>query len=226
MTPPRKEYPGNKLREQVNIVDEKSPTDLTKAPKTTPTPKVDKGLQAVVKKPAVEYKPSLGERLKGSVIGGEARNVASYIATDVLLPNIRNLIVDMTQRGIERLIYGDAAPRRSPSRTNYGSMYSYTPAQPPRRPRPNLPDQTPRRPRLDNSVDLVLDDREEAELVLQNMYEALSTYEVVSVADFRQLAGHSTSFVDRNWGWYSLQGSGIRQTPRGWLIILPSPEPI
>ena len=177
-----------------------------------------------MKKPAVDYKPTFAERFKGSLIGGEAKSVVSYIATDVLLPNVRNLIVDMTQRGIERLIYGENAPKRAPSRTNYGSMYSFTPNQPPRR--PNLPDQTTRRPRLDNSSDIVLDDREEAELVLQNLYEALSTYDVVSVADLRQMAGLPHSFVDRNWGWYSLQGSGIRQTPKGWLIVLASPEPI
>ena len=70
-------------------------------------------------------KKPLGERMKDVFLGGDAQTVARYVGAEVLLPALRNLLVDATTKGIERMVYGESAsPRRVPDyrpRTTYNS---------------------------------------------------------------------------------------------------------
>ena len=76
------------------------------------------------------------------------------------------------------------------------------------------------------SQDIVLNTREEAELVLQTMQDIIEKYEFASVSDFHTIVGLPSTYVDNNWGWSGLQYVDIRQTREGWLLDMPSVEPI
>ena len=209
------EYPDNQLRKKINIVNEKAPTSAPKPPK--------KEIPKVVKGAAVLHKPTVVDKARGSILGGEIKTASMYVLTDVLVPAIRNIIVDVTSKGIERLVYGESSPRKR--MTNYGGVFQAQPSQ-----RLNQPVRPPStRPPVGASsqrTDVLVEDREEAELVLQNLYEALAAYDVVSVSDLKTLVGLPQTYVDDKWGWSSLKGSTIRHTRGGWLIELPQPEPI
>ncbi len=217
------EYPSNKIRDKVNVVQEQEPSALTKPDvvQATTQPKAQKDLPLVVTKgTAKEHKPSTGERLRTSFLGGEVKTAATYVVSDVLLPALRNMVVDVTTKGVERLIWGDNGPKRQGQKTNYAGQYIYTPSQ---RPTPPVRSQQMQAAQRSTNSDVVVKSRVEAEMVLQSLYEALATYESVSVSDLRQMVGLPTTFVDNNWGWVSLAGSSIQQTRDGWLIDLPLP---
>lgn len=193
-------------------------------------PEEKEKIEKVVTGEVVQKKRSFGQKFKAIFFGGEFRSSSKYVAGEVLLPTLRNMLVDATTRGMERMVYGESSARRriggpGPS---YGSRIQYNnPTL--RRDRPYLPDQvlnrTMRQVRRDTN-DLVLASREEAETVLERLLDILSKYEVVSLADLYDLCGLPTSPIDNKWGWTYLNNTEIRQVRDGYLLDLPPTEEI
>ncbi len=189
---------------------------------TTPDKKVEKVTTGVV----VEKKPTLGQKFKNLFFGGEFRGASRYIAGDVLLPAFRNLLVDATTKGVERVVYGESMQtRRRP--VDYGTRVQYNNPLSTQRDRARLPDQPirSRQPRRDLN-DFVLASREDAALVLERLIDILDKYEVASVADLYDLTGLPSSHVDNKWGWTYLNNAEIRQVRNGYLLDLPPTEEI
>lgn len=201
----------------------KNPTSTAKS---TPKPKEEKKLTKVISGEATQKKKPLGERLKIMVTGIEFRGASQYVFFDVLIPAVKNMVVDAVDVGVKRMIYGDSAPRApysGRSRTMYNSPVNrgrdsvMLPKQPPHSP----PSRSSRA-----STDVVLGSREEAELVLTTMQDIIEKYEFASVSDFNTILGQPSTYVDNNWGWSGLQYVEIRQIREGWLLNMPSVEPI
>ena len=196
--------------------------------------KEDKPEKVVVKVVTGEVirKPrTLGRKFKDIFFGGDARSAARYVAADVLLPALRDLVVDVIGRGTERVIYGESSVRhRRPtmeSRVQYNRSYnnpldrSYAgPRQPPVR----LPDQNWRQTRKQRVGDIIIASREEAERVVETLLEIIDQYDVASVADYYDLLGEETTAIDNKWGWTYLNNVQVRQVHHGYLIDLPSAE--
>lgn len=205
-------------------------------------PKEGKGAEEKPEKPKLEKvvtgdvtikPPGFGSRVRSMFFGEDFRNVVRYVTAEVLLPAARNLIVDMTTRGVERAVYGEAPRRSRPPQ--YQSHVSYqTPvtrgySTPPRS--AALPDQPPHYPPARQSSsrlqgDLILGSREEAELVVERMMDVLRQFEVVSVADLYELIDQPIKHTDQKWGWYYLGNVQVRQVREGYLIDLPPAEAI
>lgn len=187
----------------------------------------DKDLKQVVTAEVVEKKKSLGSKFKSLFFGGEIKSAGRYVVSDVVIPAMRDAVVDTFTMGIERVVYGEPRSRR---RGMYsGGNVSYN--RPVNRGRSTmLPDQPPRRQpsrvTRRESNDFLIASREEASLVLDTMIECISKYEVVSRADLLELLGHPMATVDRKWGWFSLEDANIRQTREGYLLELPPMEEI
>src|SRR5687768_7973183 len=143
-------------------------------------PKVEK----VVVGKAIVRKKSLGKRVREMLVGGDTDSVLNYLIADVIVPQVKDLLTEMVTQGIERLIHGDGrAPSRrstrpmgSPARTDYG-RYSRpsTPASRNDRPAPNV-----RAHRVD---DVILENRVDAQRVLDEIVMRAEKYAVVTVAD-------------------------------------------
>lgn len=190
-----------------------------------PDKKVEKVVTGEVKTKA---KP-LGRKVKDVFVSADFRSVATYVAADVLLPALRNMIVDASTKGIERMMYGESASRRrgysgSGPRVTYNNPISrnsqYVGSGPGSR---HIPDPRVRRASQD---DLILSSREEAEQVLSMLNDIIDQYEQASVADLNDLVGLPTSHVDNKWGWSYLGNADVRQLRDGYLINLPPAEPI
>lgn len=201
-------------------------SNKAKEPKE-PKPKKEKEkkIEKVITGDVVERKRPFGSKIKDVFIGGEFKSAMMYIAAEVLLPAARNMIVDATTKGIERVVYGDD-PRRRPSgsrnRVNYSHpMDRFSPIS---RNVGFLPEQQARVTRRHDVNDLVLATREEAEIVVERLGDIIDRYESASVADLKDLVGLPTSFVDNGWGWVSVNNITIRQTRDGFVLNLPNVE--
>ena len=73
--------------------------------------------------------------------------------------------------------------------------------------------------------DIVLQTREEADLVHERLIDIIENYEFASVADFHELVGLPSAHTDNKWGWNALPHSQVRQTRDGFIVELPNPEP-
>lgn len=74
--------------------------------------------------------------------------------------------------------------------------------------------------------DIILSNRDEAEMVLETLTGIIDQYEVASVADLKEMVGLRVTPIDVKWGWVYLGGTKVVQVRDGYLIDLPPAEPI
>jgi hypothetical protein len=206
------DFPGNSHERRQAVRSE---------PEDTATKKVERVTKGVAKK----ARKSLGKKFLEVFVGGDAKGVIEYILVDVLIPALKDALVDAATQGIERTLFGDSRQNRRPSNsyrqpTNYSSYSrSYNQPQPRREePRRNA------RPPSSSYTDLVLPSRADADEVLERMYDLIDKYGKATVADLYELTGISSQFTDQKWGWEILDGNQIRRVPEGYLLDLPRPE--
>ncbi len=76
-----------------------------------------------------------------------------------------------------------------------------------------------------NFDEIILDQRAEAEEVIDKLFELVSRYDTATVADLYELVGLSATHTDHKWGWSDLHGSGVSRVRGGYLLDLPEPVP-
>lgn len=174
------------------------------------------------------------KRFKSNLFGSDVNSVMGYITKEVLLPAVRDLIVDTTSKGIEQMIYGEVRSTRRRSSTDGRSRYSYDRSPIDVRPssaytRGRVP--APRDPvrqtgRRHMVGEILLVSKADADRVLETMSELIDRYDAVSVADLYSLLGLPTNYIDNNWGWTELVFANVLQTQDGWMLDLPPVQPL
>lgn len=188
-----------------------------------------KKIEKVVTGEVVQKQKGVGRKFKEVFFGGDAKTAALYVTADVLLPALRNLIVDSVTKGAERLVFGESMySRRRPemrgSRVEYNNMarrevipvrgYERGPlrAQPPRASRERR-----------EFEDYIVETKAEADIVVERLMDILDSYDMVSLADLHELLGlPHDQHTDNKWGWTYLKNVEIRAVREGYLIALPS----
>lgn len=192
-----------------------------------------KNIERVVDTKVIVQKKGIARKFRELFIEADFKTVIRYVATDVLLPAARNMILDASTKGVERMLYGESAMRRrnfgSGPRITYNTpvnrAYQDSPLRESTHRYAPSPSPEPRALQYSRN-DFILSSREEAELVLERMNDIIDTYSVASVADLNDLVGLPTTHVDNKWGWSQLGNVQIRQIREGYLIDFPSTEPI
>lgn len=190
-----------------------------------------KPLEKVVAGDVIVKPKGIGARFKNIFFGGDFTAAKEYVLSEVLLPAIRNLVVESISKGTDRLIYGDNAIRRR-GPVNYGSRVQYNNpiyrSGPPQA-RAYLPDQRP----IDRwsggqktFEDVIVGSKADADNVIEQLTNVVDMYEVVSIADLYELLGLPSSHVDNKWGWTHLSTIEVRQVREGWRISFPPLEEI
>jgi hypothetical protein len=176
-------------------------------------------------------KRGLGRQLKDTFIRGTGKDAFSYMLEDVVIPAVRDTVHEAIQGGLERLIYGDRSTTRrpaarsglmsqAPGQVRYDSISRPTQAAPARKISPQA------RARHEFS-ELVIANRQDANEVLDRMFDITSQYGEVSVADLYGLTNVEASHTDMKWGWKSLQGARVVRLRDGqFLLDLPEPQPL
>lgn len=180
-------------------------------------------IEAVATGTTSKRKRSLFRRFADTFFTEDVGDVKTYILYDVVIPAIKENVADIINSAVSMIFFGEAFRRSrkqagssTGSKINYGSYF-------------NSGERRERMPAYNRSriahnfEDVVFDNRADAESVLDGMIEILnSEYRQVSVADFYDLAGISTSFTDNKYGWTDLRGSRVTGSPsRGYIIELP-----
>lgn len=196
-------------------------------------PNEPKKIERVTSADAVQRKRGLGRQFKDTFIGGDARTAVNYMIVDVVIPAIQDTLIDALQGGVERLFRGEnARPRRTGVMGGYGNVghvnYQRMSSNPTASRQNQQPRMLSRRSRARNSFEeLVIPSRQEAEEVIDRMFDILSRYGAVSVADLYELTGIQSSHTDMKYGWLELRGAkAVRLRQGGFLLDLPEPEPL
>lgn len=192
---------------------------LTEAP-------AKKEIKKVVTTEVVVKKKGLGKKIKETFIAMDIGSVFSFVTREVFIPAARNMIVDGAARGVDRMVYGERGVSRPHGYTGRGATsyggnplitnYRHPSTRPPIRNGPPAP----RR----GGNDFILESKEEAEMVLQTMYDLLEMYEHVTVGELHELLGLPSTFTDEKWGWTHLSHSHVQPIREGYMIVLPPME--
>lgn len=162
-------------------------------------------------------KKSEVSKLKDIFISEDVEDVKSYIIMDVIIPTIKNTILDT----VSMCLFGDTAKRsRNHNTVSYNRDYSSAS----RSGRTNRRNTTSSRYDFD---DIIFDSRGEAEDVLDHMEDIMASYNgIVTVADFYDLAGVTGNWTDNNYGWTNLSRATVQRTRDGYIINLPKALPV
>ena len=84
-----------------------------------------KQVESVVDQPAKVREKGLGGRLADIFLSENASKVKSYIVSDVIIPAIKDTIVNIVQNGVEMLFYGETTASPRGKKSDGGTYVSY-----------------------------------------------------------------------------------------------------
>ena len=166
-------------------------------------------------------KKSAGRKILDVFLSEKIDEVGDYVKYNIFGPGIKSLIYEMVVGTVSMMFWGDASFGRRAARDGAGSK-GYDRRFDERRER--------ERARSSRSAydidDILFETRDDAERVLDRLYDLLDRYGKVRVADLYSAAGISPegNYTVNYYGWYSLRGAGSYPTSEGWALDLPKCE--
>lgn len=181
---------------------------------------------------AKKRKKGLIERFVVAMIGPEGiPSVTSYLNKEIIVPAIKDIIANSVSAGVNMMVYGrDQAGERRGGYSNRNSYQAPTYSRPTRNYQSsyNAQRQAPierepvRRSNMFRSTDYIMNSRQEALEVLDMLRENLDNYGLVTLADFFDLIGVESQYVDNNYGWQDLGNVTIVPVRGGYALSLPN----
>lgn len=179
-----------------------------------------KKVEKVVSEKVKVKNKGVGRKLADIFLSEDAANVKSYIFTDVIVPAVKDTVVDIVKSAIEMMFYGET--RQSSGKTGGGSYVSYSNYYNPSS--RNHPVDTVNRNRsYGDRREFIFSSRGEAEKVLDVLTEIVAEYQAASVADLCSLVGVTGEWTDNKWGWVDLSGASVKRIHGGYILDLPKP---
>lgn len=181
-------------------------------------------LSPIVKKDGVvSTKKPLSQKFAEMFISDDTDSIKNYIFMDVIVPGIKNTILDVMEMAFFGTVSGKKRGRssRRDDRTDYRSYYGDS-SRRDRRDRDNK-----ERSRRDDKLDyrnIVLLNREDTEEVVEQLHKRIKKHGAASIADLFDLIGEPSNYNDNNWGWMDPRDIGLRRVARGYLIDVSEPE--
>lgn len=185
----------------------------------------EKRVEKVIKNKPVQRRYSFLRTVLRSFIAEDVEDIRSYILLDVVIPAIKDTILDAATGGLDRLFYGESRTRRRRSSLVNNRPSNYTVYSTKNRDveKRNV---SPRARATHDFREIVLEERSEAETVIDRLSDLIEDYEIATVADLYALVDISASYTDDKWGWSSPEGFRIRHVRGGYLLDLPRPMPV
>jgi hypothetical protein len=190
----------------------------------------NKNIERITSGEVVRRRKPLRKRFSETFIAGDAKTAVQYALYEIVFTAFRDMAVDSVNGITEKLFYGDTRRHRgiTPPQTGpYGNV-AYNRVSDPRAGRlPSAQRALSRMARARHDFDeIVLDDRSEAEDVIDRLFDLVSRYDEATVADLYELLGLGSTHPDHKWGWTNLQGAGVTRVRGGYLLDLPDPRPL
>lgn len=220
------------MPEHQEISDDLFPSNSLKSKIENPSEeKIEKKkIKRIVRGRARRRKKSLGSSFAKTFFGDDTRSVGSYILYEVLIPALKNTINDIVAGGVDMLLFGEGSggrSRRHRERDNRSivSYSSYYKDRDKNRPSNRRIEHTRTyHARTRGIEEIIIEDRVEAEEVLEALVANIEEYGVVSVDDLMDLVGFDQrDWTDTKWGWDDLRGARVRPVRGGYMLDLPDP---
>ena len=179
-------------------------------------------------------KKSLGSKFADAFISDAAKDVKDYIIMDVIVPGIKDTILNC----MEMIFFGGTSNRRSSGRvtrlyndsnSNYRAFYQseYDGYGAPPKWRNRNGQRYSRDDRYADRIDyrnIIVRDRGSAEQIVSTLRGRIEKYGEATKADLFELIDTPSTYQDNNWGWRDPRDIGIRRVTSGYLIDVADAE--
>lgn len=193
-----------------------------------PPAREPKKVERVTSGEAVRRKPPLGRRFVTTFFSGDGKTAIQHAAISVIVPKIRDLLYEAGRDFWEYRVYGTTFGASRGIGRSMGGMGQQTRINIPYGQMGNAqqrPQVMSQKSRARHDFDeIVMESRQDAHDVLEQMFDILGRFEQVTVADLYTLTGVRAEHTDHKWGWISLQGAGVIPVRGGgFMLNLPKP---
>lgn len=179
--------------------------------KSRPEKKVEKVISGTAK---VRKKSEL-RKAADKFVAADITDVKSFVVRDIVIPAIKDMLFAGIKGASGMLLYGsDERDRRKDGKKNYSGNYISSSE----RRRSNHPGKID----LD---ELTAGTQSEAEEVLDQMYELLSEFGVVSISDYLDMLGVDHDYTYDKYGWTNLRNVEISRDRHSGEYYLRLPRP-
>lgn len=191
--------------------------------------KTDKKFNKVTKGKVTISRKNGVKKFADIFIVGDVKQVQNTIIYDMLIPAFKNLLLNTANSALNMLFFNRGGTNQNfyqptqyqqfynPMNTaSYSAFYTRSNQYQYQQPQAAAP-----LGYTTNPASTIFASRGDAEMVLGNMIEALSTYGHVSVADFCELMGVTPDYTDYAYGWTDLHTAAIRPVNGGFVIDFP-----
>lgn len=193
----------------------KSNSHKSKERQNEPIP--EKKVEKVISGSAKSKKKSGLQKITNVFVPEDVEDVKSYIFEDIVVPAVKDIILDAVKAVLG--VNGSSRGKGSTaSKVSYRKYYDD-------RERRDYSGVTRTRSGYEYD-DVIIENRGEAEDVLSRMDELISTYGLVSVADFYDLVGISGNYTDNKYGWTDIRSASVIRVRDGYMIKLPKALPL
>lgn len=179
-----------------------------------------KKVEKVVKGSVKTKKKGSISKLSDVLISEDANNVKSYILLDVLVPTVKKAIVDIVTDAVNMIFLGGTGRSKTTSSSNYISYNRLA------EPRDRYDSSSPRAGSRFDYENIVFASRVDAEAIIEQMNDIISSYGFVTVADLYDMADLSHPYTSNDYGWTSIVSAAVIHVRDGWVIKLPKARPI
>lgn len=185
-------------------------------------------VKKIVKSQPKKYKKGLVERLVVGLVGPDGiRAIGRQLNQEIVVPAIKNIVVDSITSGIQMAIFGeDRGGRQTSSRrpAGYSSGSQYRQQVNYARSYQTASERTsePRRSRGRGVPDdYIIATRDEAIDVLAQLRDSIDRYGQVALADYLDMIGADTTYTDETQGWVDLSRARVQAVRGGFMIVFP-----
>lgn len=180
----------------------------------------EKRVDKIIQGGARTRKKNGARKLTDTFISDDAKDLKSYVWLDLLVPAIKNTILDIIINSAE-LVFGTRSKKgknRTLDRFAYSDCYNSVSTR----------DRVTSSSRsIADFDDIILDNKGEAEEVLAQLDAMLDTYKVVRVADLYDIVGITAPHTANRYGWTNLHNAeAVRMRDGSYLLKMPRAMPI
>jgi hypothetical protein len=185
--------------------------------------KQEKHVEKVVTGKVTVKKQTLGDKVANVFLKEDMSSIKKYIIYELLIPGIKETVLN----SLSMAFFGDARYKRpgAPSQTTiYRSQTPYVSYSNQGQPQRAANTTSTMDARYQDNV--ILETRQDAEHVMDQMIEILNRWGQVRVADLCELVGMPSEYTDNRYGWTDLRGADIQRVRDGWMLKLPKSYPL
>lgn len=200
-----------------------------------------KKVEPIVTGKVIKRKTPIRTRLTNIFMGGNPKQAAAHVFTEVLVPGAKNVFADAMYQGVDKIVFGEVrstsvrgvnplmsgifgggGPMGSPFTTNYQQISTPT-GQTANQAVKAISGRAGPRP---NFGQIIIPSRHEADEVINKMAWFIQEYQFVSVSDLCEMLNLQAEFTDEKYGWTDIRQLGIKRVTQGYLLVLPNPQPL